>query len=149
MPEPQNYANHVRLNPLYHFATSFPLLANFFWAIYRIFREVTGAGLTGDSVIALILAIGLLTMFLSVRAQVLTVQDRVIRLEMRLRLARLLPAGVQARVASLTTRQLVALRFAGDAELPALVDEVLAGTGATPKEIKMRIRDWQADYQRA
>ena len=83
------------------------------------------------------------------RTQALTVQDRVIRLEMRLKLRGLLPPDLQPRISELTPRQLVALRFASDAELPDLVREVLAGKLATSKEIKMRVRSWQSDWLRA
>jgi hypothetical protein len=90
-----------------------------------------------------------LLMFLSMRAFAVTVQDRVIRLEMRLRLERVLPAELKARIPELGVRQLVALRFASDAELPALVREVLDGKTTRPKDIKLKIRDWQGDHLRA
>jgi hypothetical protein len=80
---------------------------------------------------------------------VLTVQNRVIRLEMRLRLRELLPPTMQSDVARLSLSQLIALRFASDAELPALIQEVLAGKAKSSNEIKMKIRDWQGDYLRA
>ena len=76
-------------------------------------------------------------------------QDRVIRTEMRLRLARVLGHDQTSRIEGLTPRQLVALRFAADAELPALVGEVLAGSLTDTNAIKMRVKDWQADYLRA
>ena len=125
-------------------ASSFPLVPNFFWAIYRLTR-----GFTGESVVSLIVAIALLLMFFSVRRQILAVQDRVIRLEMQLRLRQVLPGDMQAQVALLTVPQLVALRFASDAELPALTREVLGGKLGTQKEIKMRVKEWQADLHRA
>ena len=68
---------------------------------------------------------------------------------MRLRLAQLLPADLQARIPDLTRPQLVALRFAGDAELPALVRDVLAGKYSTQKDIKLQVKSWQADWLRA
>lgn len=144
MPEQQNFKNHGRVVPLYHIGVFFPLAANFFWAVWRVYREPSG-----DSAIALILSIALILMFVSVRTQILTVQDRVIRLEMRLRLARVLPPELQPQVGALTVAQLVALRFASDAELPGLVQDVVAGRCPTQKEIKMRVKDWQADFQRA
>jgi len=79
----------------------------------------------------------------------LTVQDRLIRLEMRLRLRQLLPPDLQPRINDLTHRQLVAMRFASDAELAELVREVLAGKLTTPKDIKLRVKNWQADWLRA
>jgi hypothetical protein len=88
-------------------------------------------------------------MFVYMRTFPLTVQDRLIRLEMRLRLDRVLPADLKARIPDLTVSHLVALRFASDAELPALVREVLEGKTTRPKDIKQKIRDWQADHLRA
>jgi hypothetical protein len=79
----------------------------------------------------------------------LTVQDRVIRLEMRLRLNQLLPAELGARTGQLTRQQLVALRFASDAELVELVREVLDGKLTTSRAIKGRVRQWTPDYLRA
>ena len=83
------------------------------------------------------------------RGQILTVQDRVIRLEMRLRLGQALPASLHPSIAALTHKQLVALRFASDGELPLLVQQVVAGELTTQKEIKSRVKEWQADYLRA
>lgn len=143
MPE-QSFKNHGRVVPAYHIGVFFPLAINFFWAIYRVYSAVTI-----DSVVALILALALLVMFVSVRVQILTVQDRVIRLEMRLRLMQVLPPDMQLHIGSLTVPQLVALRFAGDAELPELVRDVIAGRCATQKDIKMRVKEWQPDFQRA
>jgi hypothetical protein len=79
----------------------------------------------------------------------LTVQDRVIRMEMRMRLQQALPPELRARINDLTPRQLVALRFASDAEMGVLVREVLEGRLKTPKEIKLRVKEWQADWLRA
>ncbi len=76
-------------------------------------------------------------------------QDRVIRLEMRLRLRQVLPQELHARINDLTPRQLVALRFASDAELAELVREVLDGKLRSSKEIKLRVKSWQSDFLRA
>ena len=144
MAEGQNFKNHGRVVPVYHIGVFFSFVANFFWAIYRLTQ-----GVSGETVMGLILSVALLLMFFSVRAQILRVQDRVIRLEMRLRLASVLPADLRAQIAALTVPQLIALRFASDAELPSLVRDVAAGKFATPKEIKLQVKEWQADYQRA
>jgi hypothetical protein len=144
MPGDQSFKNHARVYPLFHIWTFFPLLVNFIWSLYRL-----RYGITGDSIVAVILAFGLVMLFGAVRRQVLTVQDRVIRLEMRLRLREMLPPDLAAQAARLSVQQLIALRFASDAELPVLVREVLAGTVSTPKDIKLRVKDWQADYLRA
>jgi hypothetical protein len=144
MPTAQNFRNHARIVPAYHVGVFVPFLANFIWATYRLIRMFNG-----ETFIAFLVSIALLLMFFSVRVQILTVQDRVIRLEMRLRLRNALPPDLQSHVNTLSHKQLVALRFASDAELPALVREVLAGTLRTQKEIKARVREWQGDYLRA
>ena len=76
-------------------------------------------------------------------------QDRVIRLEMRLRLTAVLPDDLRAHILSLTPSQLVGLRFASDAELPDLVRQVLSGKLADQKAIKKAVAHWQADHLRA
>jgi hypothetical protein len=129
---------------MYHVGVLFPLLINFLWSLYLL-----RFGLTASGLVTVLTAAALLLMFFSLRAQILTVQDRVIRLEMRHRLRDVMPADVYAQAVGLPTRQLVALRFAGDSELPALVRDVLSGSLSTGKEIKMRVKDWQADYLRA
>ena len=144
MAQLQTFKNHARVVPVYHMGVFFPFVLNFLWATYRL-----RYGVTGESAIGFLIAIALLLMFFSVRIQILTVQDRVIRLEMRLRLREVLPPDVRSQIDSLTVHQLVALRFASAAELPDLVREVLAGRLTSQKDIKMRVRDWQADYQRA
>jgi hypothetical protein len=79
----------------------------------------------------------------------LSVQDRVIRLEMRLRMRELLPPDLQARIAEINREQCVGLRFASDAELPVLVRKVLAGELKSATDIKKQIGQWQGDYLRA
>ena len=140
----QNYKNHTRFFPLFHFFVMPILGGNVFVAVWDLLQVPGLASAWG-----LVLAIGLLALGLVSRTQALTVQDRVIRLEMRLKLRGLLPPDLQPRISELTPRQLVALRFASDAELPDLVREVLAGKLATSKEIKMRVRSWQSDWLRA
>jgi hypothetical protein len=144
MAQPQNYRNHARIVPAYHVGVFVPFFANFIWASYRVVQAFNG-----DTLMAFLVSIALLLLFFSVRVQVLTVQDRVIRTEMRLRLRGLLPKDLHSHIDELSHKQLVALRFASDAELPALVREVLAGTLQTQKDIKSRVREWQADHLRA
>ena len=144
MEEAQNYKNHSRLVPLFHFGVLGIFTVNCLWTAYRLI-----AGVTGQTAMDLLVAIGLLSFAISVRSMILRVQDRVIRLEMRLRLREVLTADLHGKIGALTTRQLIALRFASDAEMPALVREVLAGTLATSKDIKLRIKDWQGDFLRA
>jgi len=137
------------VNPLYHYFAVIPLMVNFVWALYRIVRGFRGDGVTGDAIVYLVFSFGVVALAAATRNQVLIVQDRLIRLEMRLRLREILPPEARAQVLSLTTPQLIALRFASDAEIPGLVADVLAGRCQTPKDIKMRVKDWQPDYQRA
>ena len=144
MDQGQNYKNHARFFPVFHIGAVLPLFLYVLWGAYRL-----RAGITTDSVINLLFAIALLLLALSARAMALSVQDRVIRLEMQLRLQRILPADLQPRLKELTADHLSGLRFASDAEMADLVREVLGGKLASRKEIKMKIKDWQGDYLRA
>jgi uncharacterized protein DUF6526 len=143
--KPQNFKNHVRFVPLYHGFVFFIFLINFGWRIYRLFKF----GISFGSVMAFLMAAAFLTLFFFARIFALTVQDRVIRLEMRLRLAELLPADLRPRIPEFTIDQLVALRFAANAELPALARKVLDEKLGDRKVIKQLVKDWQADYLRA
>jgi len=140
----QSAKNHARIVPLYHLVAGPIFFANFFWSAYRAIRQPSG-----PTIFALLLAIAFIILFFFARVFALTVQDRLIRLEMRLRLKGLLPPDLQPRINDLTPRQLVALRFASDAEIADLVREVLAGKLSTSKEIKMRVKNWQPDWLRA
>lgn len=140
----QSYTNHARWVPPYHLVAGPILLINFLWCAYRAATRVGP-----DSAIALLLSVALIIMFLFARVFAVTVQDRVIRLEMRLRLRELLPADLAPRIPEFTRGQLVALRFASDAELPALARKVLDERLTDRKVIKQLIRDWQADTLRA
>jgi hypothetical protein len=144
MANSQSYKTHRRVVPAYHFGVLSALLAYFIWSVYELFQGVTGA-----SVMGLILSVALMVFAISIRSQILRVQDRVIRLEMRLRLRENLPADLATRAAHLPVRQLIALRFASNEELPELVREVLDGKVMNPNDIKQRIREWQADHLRA
>ena len=140
----QSFKNHARLVPAFHYGVFLALLGNLVWSVYA-FRY----GFHGQTLFGLVTTLTLIVMALSLRTQILTVQDRLIRLEMRLRLRSLLPDDVAARAASLGVKQLVALRFASDEELPELVREILAGSLSEPKAIKMKIQKWEADHLRA
>jgi uncharacterized protein YacL len=144
MEQAQNYKNHTRIIPMFHIGVLGIFTVNCLWTAYRL----TG-GATGQAAMDLLVAIGLLLLAITVRSMILRIQDRLIRLEMRLRLREVLTADLHGKIPALTTRQLIALRFASDAEMPALVREVLAGTLATSKDIKLRIKDWQGDFSRA
>ena len=138
----QTFANHAKVVPAYHYFT-FGLIAVYF--LYRIYLAVTAASLAnGMGVVA---ATALLMVFFWARIFALRVQDRVIRLEMHLRVLNLAP-DLTPRFGEFTINQLCGLRFASDAELPALVRDVLAGNLATQKAIKARVKNWQGDYLR-
>ena len=142
--EQQNFKKHARWLPAFHFFVMPVLLANVIVTAWRAIQVPTLGTL-----FSVVVAVALVTLGLMARVMALTVQDRVIRLEMRLRLRQLLPPDLLPHVDSLTHRQLVALRFASDAELAELVRDVVAGKLSTTKEIKMRVKSWQADWLRA
>ena len=139
----QSYKNHVRLRPAFHFFVIPILFINVVVVAWRFFQ--VPATSTAWSVV---FALGLLMLGFESRIQPLRVQDRVIRLEMRLRLREILPPDLAARIYELTPRQLIAMRFASDAELPSLTREVLSGNLPTTKAIKMRVENWQGDFLR-
>jgi hypothetical protein len=145
MPTPsQSYENHRRFFPLYHYI-ALPIVAlNVLVALAELFRLPTLS-----EAWLLVFAIGVAAGFVACRASILTVQDRVIGLEMRLRLAAVLPPELRMRIPELRIRQLVALRFAGDAELATLVRRCLAGELRTPDDVKREIREWRPDFVRA
>lgn len=143
LPE-QNLANHRRFLPLYHFVAIPILTVNLLIAIYVLYRapgKLTAWGV--------ILAIGLIAGMLALRISVLTVQNRVIRLELMMRLAHVLPPETRTRMSELKLGQMVGLRFASDAELPGLVERCLSGDLRSAGQIKREIKNWQADYVRA
>lgn len=140
---PQTYATHRRLWPPFHFVLQPILLGNFVWAVSRAVRAPDGPLVWGAVVAFALLLIGA-----TARMSALRVQDRLIQLEMRLRCKELLPAELFARFGELRPRQVVALRFAGDRELPELVRRTLAGEFAKPDDIKRAITEWKADYLR-
>jgi hypothetical protein len=143
MPEPQNYANHRRFVPLYHFGIFGILLINLLWSLVRVVK-----GFSFETALGVLMALALLGLFFYMRIFALTVQDRIIRLEMRLRLKRVLPPDLAGRIPELEPPQLIGLRFASDAELPELVREVLTNNIQDRDVIKKRIKDWQADHLR-
>jgi uncharacterized membrane protein YciS (DUF1049 family) len=141
----QNFANHGKFFPAFHFLVM-PLMAiNLCWSIYRLY--VTR--FSWDGVEQVLLAAGLAVGFLSARVMALRVQDRVIRLEERLRYERVLPTDLKPRIGEFTVSQLVSLRFASDAELPALARKVLDDKINERKAIKQMVKSWKPDYLRA
>lgn len=142
MDKPQSFAHHSKFDPAFHFFV-FPVLAiNVIAAVYHVFR-FPGLG----SAWFLVLSLALAALAGRTRAFATKLQDRIIRLEERLRLAAVLAEPLRSRIAELTDTQFAGLRFASDAELPALVqralDEKLSRT-----DIKKAVTNWQPDYSR-
>jgi hypothetical protein len=140
----QNFENHARFVPVFHFFILPVFLLNVFWSIYRLIQSFSI-----ESARSLLLALAFLLLALYARMFALTVQDRLIRLEMRLRLQQLLPQELRPHISDFTIDQLVALRFASDAELPALCRKVIEEKIADRKVIKKMVQNWQPDLLRA
>ena len=141
----QNLQNHVRIVPAYHMFVFPVLFVNIGWAIYRVVKFP----ISFPTVFGVFLSVALLLLALYARLFALAVQDRIIRLEMRLRLAEILPPDLRPRIPEFTVAQLVSMRFACDAELPALARKVLDDKMSDRKAIKQLVTDWQGDYVRA
>lgn len=144
MPE-QNFANHVKLVPTFHFFVVPVLTLNFVWSIFKLVHT----WFMWDALIGALTAAALVVLAFRARLFALRVQDRVIRLEERMRFERLLPEDLKARIGEFQPGQLVALRFACDAELPALARKVLNDNLTDRKAIKKMVQTWRPDYLRA
>jgi hypothetical protein len=143
-PNTQNYGNHRRFMPLYHFFAIPILAANVFVCGYLYFRNPGWQ--TGW---ALVVAIGIVAGLVAARYSTLIVQNRLIRLEMMLRLRSVLPPELVPRASELRLGQLLGLRFASDAEMPALVQRCLSGELRSAGQIKREVKGWQPDRLRA
>jgi hypothetical protein len=141
----QNFSNHTKVFPPFHFFVLPVLLINLGFQLY--WMKVSWFSYRG--LFGVLLALALILGFLSARRFALSVQDRVIRLEERLRYQRLLPSDLQPRIEEFTVVQLVSLRFASDAELPALARKVLDEKIQQRKTIKQLVKNWKPDYLRA
>ncbi len=139
----QHYGNHTHFTPLYHFFAAPLGIVYLIWAVRRAMslRDMESHfDLLGAVVLCAAIAVS--------RTMSLRVQDRLIRMEERTRLARVLPADLQPHIARLRVGHLVALRFASETEVADLVRAIIADPSITPKEIKQRVKDWQGDYLR-
>jgi hypothetical protein len=141
----QSYANHTKFYAPFHFFVLPALAVNFVWSIVH-WRTV---GFSFGGFIGILTAAALVMLALSARLMALKVQDRLIRLEERIRLERLLPNELRMRIPEFTINQLVALRFSSDDELPLLAKRVLDEKLRDRKIIKSYIKSWRPDYQRA
>lgn len=140
MPDkPQSFASHARLHPIYHLVLAPIFFINFVVTVVWLVRFP--GFLSAWSVV---MAVALIILLLLIRTNPMRVQDRVIRLEERLRLAALLPQPLNGRIPELSVDQLVGLRFASDAELPALVERTLR-EDLGRKQIKQAVVSWRAD----
>lgn len=142
MPKPQSFANHAKFDPPFHFFVLPVLLVNIFVVAFFYFRS---PGLGGAWIV--LVSVALLVFAGRTRSFVTHLQDRIIRLEERLRLSTVLQEPLRSRISELSDTQLIALRFAGDAELPVLVQRAL-DENLSRREIKKAIVDWRPDYAR-
>jgi len=141
--KPQTFENHARYVPLFHFVLSAILLFNLVWTTVHLAKAPSA-----QHVVDVVLAVAFAIMFIYIRYFPLRVQDRVIRLEETQRIQRLAP-DLAARVGEFTLGQLVGLRFASDAELPALARRVLDEKLTDRTAIKKLVKSWRPDYLRA
>ena len=140
--KPQAYANHGKFDPLYHFFLVPVLLLMLVGSIWAVLSRQDWPALR-----YFVFTLWLVFLLYRVRTYPLKVQDRIIRLEERLRLATLLPDRLRPRISELTEQQIIALRFASDDELPALAERAL-NEKLGLKEIKQAVRSWRPDYWR-
>jgi hypothetical protein len=138
----QSLATHVRYDPPYHFFAFMVVILNFPVTIWFAWQNPSFQTIWGA-----LFALALVVACFRIRTYPLRVQDRVIRLEERLRLMRLLPESEHARIGQLTEAQLIALRFASDEELPQLARKAIE-QNLDKAEIKKQIRNWRPDYWR-
>jgi len=140
--KPQTLANHAKFDPSFHFFLVPVLLINVIVIGIQLFRfhDLLGVWLFIMS-LALVVAVG------RMRSYATHLQDRIIRVEEHLRLTAILPEPLRMRIGELTDAQLVGLRFASDAEVPALVQRAL-DEQLSRSDIKKAVQDWRPDYSR-
>jgi hypothetical protein len=142
MPKPQSLANHMKFDPPFHFFVLPVLLVNIFVVAFLFFRS---PGLGGAWIV--LVSVALMVFAGRTRSFVTHLQDRIIRLEERLRLSSILQEPLRSRINELTDSQLIGLRFASDAELPAVVQRAL-DEKLSRRDIKKAIVEWRPDYAR-
>lgn len=140
---PQSFQNHAKLVPMFHFVLLPLLLVNFLAVAYGAWQRPDWS--TGWAVV---MAFAFIVMAFFARTFALTAQDRLIRLEERLRMRELLPQELQGRISDFSPEQLIGLRFASNAELPGLAATVLRDNIQQRKVIKAMVKDWRADMLR-
>jgi hypothetical protein len=147
MPPEQNYANHRRFHPVFHFFVVPVLAINVLVTLYNVWRYRATSALW-QIAWSVLVSIAIVLLALLTRFYALRQQDRLIRLEETLRLRDLLPADLKPRINELRTAQLIGLRYCSDEELPEATRAVLAGEVKSPDEIKRRVKQWRPDYHR-
>jgi len=147
--KPQTYANHTRFDPPFHFFLLPVFGLGLILSLVHFFYHFRESDMRDNihSFFLIVLAVALVTLVLKTRLYSLKVQDRIIRLEERLRLMQLSPEPLRSRISELREDQLVGLRFASDAELPKLAERAL-NEKMTRKQIKQAIQNWRPDYWR-
>jgi hypothetical protein len=146
---PQNLANHTRWDPPFYFFILPIFVLALILTLVHFFAHITHGDLRDHihAILLILLAVAFLLLVFKVRLYSLRVQDRVIRLEERLRLTQLLSEPLRSRIPELTEGQLCALRFASDAEIPKLVERTLK-ENLKRADIKKAIQNWRPDYWR-
>ncbi len=143
----QNYSNHTRWYPLFHFVVMPLLVLNLLSHLVRLFLAAPESGRKALAFWT-VLSLALILLALASRLQALKAQDRVIRLEERLRYREVLSPELAKRADAMRTGQIIALRFASDEELSGLVERTLNGEFEKTKDIKLAIKNWRGDYLR-
>ena len=143
MPEPLSYKTHRAYDPLYHFFVIPVLGINVLLDAYIVIRRPALLNIW-----TLIVAIALVGLTWRVRYFPLRIQDRLIRLEETLRLQSVLPEDLRGRIGEISTRELIALRFCSDEELPEHVRAIYAGDYRGGENVKSRIKSWRPDPHR-
>jgi uncharacterized protein DUF6526 len=146
---PQTYENHTRWDPLFHFFLLPIFGLGLVLALIHFFAHIRQGDFRDNfhAFLLILLAVALLTAVFKIRLYALKLQDRIIRMEERLRLAQLLPEPLRSRIPELTESQLCGLRFASDAEIPKLVERTL-NERLSRSDIKKAIKTWRPDYWR-
>ncbi len=144
MSETQTYKTHRQWVPLWHYVATPIALINVIVAA----KGLSG-GMTFANSWAVVFALGFFAVAYLSRQQAIVVQNRLIKLEERIRMKELLPEALRARIGELTTSQFIGLRFAPDAELVGLVERCLGGQLANAEAVKKEIKGWRPDTLRA
>lgn len=139
----QNFANHTRWYPLAHFVIAPIALANLIYQGVKLYRHPSY-----DGIWMVVIALTLILLSVAARLQALKAQDRVIRLEERMRYASLLTPELARKASELPIGTIIAMRFASDAELPEIASAAVEGKFSTSKDLKQAIKQWKVDDHR-